>query len=77
MMNAHFAATVPNLWIMEIDVGRIAWDEELFTHVPPIEDGRLVIPDPPGWGTEPNEETIRAHPPQGSTGVPHYGKLRV
>lgn len=63
MMNAHFCAAVPNLRIMETDIDRIAWDDELFTHVPQFEDGHLVIPDRPGWGTEPNEEAIRAHPP--------------
>ena len=31
MMNAHFAAAVPNLRIMEIDIDRLAWDDELFT----------------------------------------------
>ncbi len=74
MMNAHFAAAVPNLRIMEIDIDRIPWDEELFTHMPPIEDGHLIIPDRPGWGTEPNEEAIRAHPPKGSTGLLQYRK---
>ena len=34
-----------------------------------FEDGHLVLPDRPGWGTEPNEEAIRAHPPKG-TGRP-------
>ena len=77
MMNAHFAAAVPNLRIMEIDIDRIPWDEELFTYLPPIEDGHLEIPDRPGWGTEPNEEAIRAHPPKGSTGLLHYEKPRV
>jgi galactonate dehydratase len=74
MMNAHFAAAVPNLRIMEIDIDRIPWDDELFTHLPPIEDGHLIIPDRPGWGTEPNEEAIRAHPPKGSSGLLHYRK---
>ena len=45
MMNAHFAAAVPNLRIMEIDIDRLAWDDEIFTTVPPIEDGHLVVPD--------------------------------
>ncbi|MBV8170261.1 MAG: mandelate racemase/muconate lactonizing enzyme family protein, partial [Alphaproteobacteria bacterium] len=64
MMNAHFAAAVPNLRIMEIDLDRLPWDDELFTHVPPIEAGHLVIPDRPGWGTEPVEAALRAHPPK-------------
>src|SRR5471032_564257 len=67
MMNAHFSAAVPNLRIMETDIDRISWDHELFTHVPEFIDGELVLPDRPGWGTEPNEEALRAHPPKGPT----------
>lgn len=63
MMNAHFCAAVPNLRIMEVDIDRIAWDHEIYTHVPEYVDGHLVIPDRPGWGTEPNEEAMRRHPP--------------
>jgi L-alanine-DL-glutamate epimerase-like enolase superfamily enzyme len=74
MMNAHFSAAVPNLRIMETDIDRLAWDHELFTHVPDIEDGHLVIPDRPGWGTEPNEEGLRAHPPKSSGGLLNYGQ---
>src|SRR6266699_3280412 len=69
MMNAHFAAAVPNLRIMEIDVDRLPWDHELFTQVPRIEHGHLVVPDTPGWGTEPNEEALRAHPPTDEGGL--------
>ena len=74
MMNAHFSAAVPNLRIMEIDIDRLAWDHELFTHVPDIRDGYLVLPDRPGWGTEPNEEALRAHPPKTSGGLLNYGQ---
>jgi len=72
MMNAHFSAAVPNLRIMEIDIDRLPWDHELFTHLPEIVDGHLVLPDRPGWGTEPNEEAVRARPPRGSAGLLHY-----
>jgi galactonate dehydratase len=72
MMNAHFAAAVPNLRIMEIDIDRLAWDDEVFTVVPRFENGHLVVPDTPGWGTEPNEEAIRAHPPREGGGLLHY-----
>jgi len=72
MMNAHFAAAVPNLRIMEIDIDRLPWDAELFTHVPAIENGALVLPDRPGWGTEPNEAAVRARPPQGGAGLMSY-----
>jgi len=69
MMNAHFCAAVPNLRIMEVDIDRIAWDHEIFSHVPEYENGHLVIPDRPGWGTEPVEETMRAHPPIAAHGM--------
>jgi galactonate dehydratase len=47
MMNAHFAA-VPNLRIMEVDIDRLLWDEELFTAAPKFENGHLVVRDTPG-----------------------------
>ncbi len=77
MMNAHFSAAVPNLRIMETDIDRIAWDHQLFTHVPEFVDGHLVVPDRPGWGTEPVEEAMRAHPPKGPTGLLSYGSRQV
>jgi galactonate dehydratase len=72
MMNAHFAAAVPNLRIMEIDIDRLPWDHELFTVVPKIENGELVMPDTPGWGTEPNEAALKARPPKDSPGLLSY-----
>jgi L-alanine-DL-glutamate epimerase-like enolase superfamily enzyme len=72
MMNAHFAAGAPNLRIMEIDIDRLPWDHELFTELPRIEQGHLILSDAPGWGTEPNEEAVRARPPKGSAGLLHY-----
>jgi galactonate dehydratase len=63
MMNAHFCAAVPNLRIMETDIDRVAWDHELFTHLPEFEAGHLLVPDRPGWGTEPVEEAFSTHPP--------------
>jgi L-alanine-DL-glutamate epimerase-like enolase superfamily enzyme len=67
MMNVHFAAAVPNLRIMEHDVDRLPWDDELFTRAPVIEDGHIVVPQVPGWGTEPNEEALRDRPPKART----------
>jgi galactonate dehydratase len=64
MMNAHFSAAVPNLRIMETDIDRLAWDHELFTHLPEYKDGHLIMPDRPGWGTEPIEAALAAHPPK-------------
>tara|TARA_B100000676_G_scaffold60074_1_gene59382 strand:- start:1191 stop:2393 length:1203 start_codon:yes stop_codon:yes gene_type:complete len=72
MMNVHFAAAVPNLRIMEIDIDRLAWDDEIFTNAPPIEDGYMVVPDTPGWGTEPNEDAIKERPAKGAVGLVSY-----
>jgi L-alanine-DL-glutamate epimerase-like enolase superfamily enzyme len=68
-MNVHFAAAVPNLRIMEIDIDRLPWDDELFTHTPDFEDGHILVPDRPGWGTDPVEEALEAHPSTGSVGI--------
>jgi L-alanine-DL-glutamate epimerase-like enolase superfamily enzyme len=72
MMNANFAAAVPNLRIMEADIDRLPWENELFTHAPEYKDGHLLIPDRPGWGTDPIEEAIRAHPPKIAGGLLQY-----
>ncbi len=69
MMNAHFCAAVPNLRIMEVDIDRIAWDHELFTHEPEFENGHLIVPDRPGWGTEPDESALRRYPPIAAAGL--------
>ena len=64
MMSAHFCAVVPNFRIMEIDLDRVPWYDDLVTITPTVENGYLLLPDGPGWGTEINEEAVRAHPPR-------------
>jgi L-alanine-DL-glutamate epimerase-like enolase superfamily enzyme len=32
------------------------------THPPTIKDGHILLPTGPGWGTEIDEEVLRAHP---------------
>jgi L-alanine-DL-glutamate epimerase-like enolase superfamily enzyme len=64
MMNVHFAAAVPNLRIMETDIDRLSWDDEIVTHVPRIVNGAIEVPDSPGWGCDPIEAALRAHPPK-------------
>ena len=49
---------------MEIDIDDVPWKDDLVTVVPEIEDGHLVVPTGPGWGTDLDEEAIRAHPPR-------------
>ena len=37
-MAAHFCAAVPNLRIMETDIDRLAWDDELVSHPPGVRE---------------------------------------
>ena len=73
MMNAHFAAAVPNLRIMETDIDRIAWDHELFDHTA-IRRRAFAGAGSAGLGIAPNEEAIRLHPPKGPQGLLNYGQ---
>ena len=65
MMSAHFCAAAPNIRTMEIDLDTVPWYDDLVTEAPRIEDGHLLLPTGPGWGTEVNEDAVRAHPPRG------------
>lgn len=64
MMSAHFCAVVPNFEIMELDVDRVPWNDEIVTVRPDVRNGVLHLPTGPGWGTEVREEVVRAHPPR-------------
>jgi len=64
-MNLHFSAATTNLRIMETDIDRLAWDDELFTFAPEIAESEMLVPDRPGWGTEPDEEGLAKHPAKG------------
>ncbi|HET7769024.1 MAG TPA: enolase C-terminal domain-like protein, partial [Chloroflexota bacterium] len=66
-MSAAFAAVVPNLRIMEIDPDYVPWQDDLVTVQPKIKDGYLYLPEGPGWGTEVNEEAVKAHPVKSAT----------
>jgi L-alanine-DL-glutamate epimerase-like enolase superfamily enzyme len=65
---------VPNLRITETDIDRLAWDDELVTHPPEYDEGYLVVPDRPGWGTDPIEDALRAHPPRSGGGIVGRGR---
>lgn len=67
MQSVHFAAAVPNLRIMEHDVDRLSWDDEIFSASPKVVNSSIVVPSEPGWGVVPNEEAIRARPPKRHT----------
>ena len=60
-MSASLCAVLPNVRIMEIDIDDVPWKDDLTTYVPEIVDGYMKIPTRPGWGTELNEEAVKAH----------------
>ena len=64
LISAHFCAVVPNLRIMEYEADDVPWQAELVTQAPVVRDGELILPTGPGWGTEVNEEAVRARPPR-------------
>ena len=70
MMNAQLVAAVPNFRIMEIDIDEVPWRGEIFTSVPQIEGGHLILPKTPGWGTEPDEGALKTHPGRQTGGEP-------
>ena len=61
-ISASLCAVLPNVRIMEIDIDDVPWKDELVTLPPRIVDGRMAIPDSPGWGTDVVEEAVLAHP---------------
>ena len=60
-ISASLCAVLPNVRIMEIDIDDVPWKDDLTTYVPEIVDGYMKIPTRPGWGTELNEEVVKAH----------------
>jgi len=62
IMSAHFCAAIPNFRIMEFDVDEVPWKTKLLTNPYVIENGELLLPTGPGWGTVVNEAVVRAHP---------------
>ena len=55
----HLCATVPNVRIMEIDIDDVPWKDDLANGPLEIVEGKLKVPDAPGWGVELNEQLAR------------------
>ncbi|MEA2180081.1 MAG: hypothetical protein QOG77_3378, partial [Solirubrobacteraceae bacterium] len=63
-MSLHFAAAVPNLRILELEVDDVPWHDDLVDHVPVLRDGFVAVPDGPGWGCNVVEDAVAARPPR-------------
>jgi L-alanine-DL-glutamate epimerase-like enolase superfamily enzyme len=47
---------------MEFVVDEAPWVKDFLTRPLVIEDGELWLPNTPGWGSDINEEAVRANP---------------
>lgn len=61
-ISAQFCAAISNSHILEMDVDDVPWKDTLTTEVPDIRNGRMLIPNRPGWGCDINEDVLREHP---------------
>ncbi|MDX3906321.1 MAG: mandelate racemase/muconate lactonizing enzyme family protein [Pigmentiphaga sp.] len=62
LMSAHLCAAVPNVRIMELRYDEAPWTHGFLTHPLQIDEGCVRVPERPGWGTDIDEEALRAHP---------------
>jgi L-alanine-DL-glutamate epimerase-like enolase superfamily enzyme len=58
----HFAAAVPNLHVLELEVDDVPWHADLVTHPVVVEDGHALVPDRPGWGCDVDEAALAERP---------------
>ena len=58
-ISAHFAATIENFFIAEIDIDEVGNLNDVFSHSPEINGRYLKIPNRPGWGCELNEKKLK------------------
>ena len=61
-ISANFAAAIPNFRVLEMDIDDVPWKGEFVTHQIVIENGEMLVPDRPGWGTDVDEAAVRRHP---------------
>jgi L-alanine-DL-glutamate epimerase-like enolase superfamily enzyme len=63
LIAANVCATLPNFYVLELDVDDAPWRDDLLTHPFQVEDGHLLLPDRPGLGSDLIEEELLKHPP--------------
>ena len=62
LMSAHFCAAIPNFRIMELRADEAPWTRDFLTHPSRLENGELLVPTRPGWGSDIDEDALRARP---------------
>lgn len=63
LISAAVAATVPNFYILEIDVDDAPWRNDILSHPLEIEQGFLKLSERPGLGADLIEAELLKHPP--------------
>lgn len=63
LISASVAATVPNFYILEIDVDDAPWRDDIMTHPLEIDHGYLKLSERPGLGSDLIEKELLKHPP--------------
>jgi galactonate dehydratase len=66
LVAASVCATIPNFYVLELDVDDAPWRDDIMTHPFAIEDGHLTLNDRPGLGSDLIERELLAHPVTGS-----------
>jgi L-alanine-DL-glutamate epimerase-like enolase superfamily enzyme len=64
LMSANFCAAISNFRIMELRPDEAPWTRDFLTHPSTIKNGEIAVPTRPGWGSDINEEALKAHPPK-------------
>ncbi len=64
LMSAHLCAAIANFRILEYRHDEAPWTRKFLTHPLIVERGEIVLTDRPGWGTDIDEDALRAHPPR-------------
>jgi galactonate dehydratase len=64
LMSAHLCAAISNFRIMELRADEAPWTRDFLTHPSTIENGEIVVPSRPGWGSDIDEAALAAHPPK-------------
>jgi L-alanine-DL-glutamate epimerase-like enolase superfamily enzyme len=69
LISANVCATVPNFFILELDVDDAPWRDDLLTHPFEVENGYLKLPTRPGLGSDLIEAELLKHPPRDYPGA--------
>jgi L-alanine-DL-glutamate epimerase-like enolase superfamily enzyme len=48
-------------YAVDVAIVDVPWKDDLVTVAPTIEAGEMLLPTAPDWGTDVNEEAVRAH----------------